>query len=396
MDNDGDYSDEQSVVNMVQVMADNTSLSGRDNPKGKGVVPSPSPPPQPPQSVHHGDGGYFPFQQSYFVPPPQAYPNMPFHDSSYFPMHHTLGSYTNMLNSSTLPPQFHSPNLSGVQLSHTSGNGSTPESGSKLDLVEEGVETSPNPKKKRKKTHLKKTMKQVVLKEPNICSGIPVMMMSSFHFLPTCGAGWDESTKTVIMEPEYLDRWIEDKSFKNAKLRQYVNKPLRHYDDLALIIGDDQATGQFASDAWKKFSRSETINLGDEMNSPMHSPQSTQVHILDDEDTPSPNEAHNTSSSKVKSSSAKVKARKTNLDSEIMLKMVDKIDVFSTNMKCVNMHWTEKLSTVLYAHSHEFSVAKLDTYYRHLFMNEHESRLFMGISSDGQKEMIEAFLNKED
>ncbi|XP_020270970.1 uncharacterized protein LOC109846158 [Asparagus officinalis] len=134
-------------------------------------------------------------------------------------------------------------------------------------------------------------------------------LRTRFRDMETCrnlsGAGWDESTKTVIMEPECLDRWIEDKSFKNAKLRQYVNKPLRHYDDLALIIGDDQATGQFASDAWKKFSRSETINLGDEMNSPMHSPQSTEVHILDDEDTPSPNEAHNTSSSKAKSSSAK-------------------------------------------------------------------------------------------
>ena len=119
--------------------------------------------------------------------------------------------------------------------------------------------------------------------------------------------------------------FFQDKSFKNAKLRQYVNKPLRHYDDLALIIGDDQATGQFASDAWKKFSRSETINLGDEANSPTYSPQSTQVHILDDEDTP-PKEALNTSSSKAKSSSVKVKARKTSLDSEIMLKMVDKID----------------------------------------------------------------------
>ncbi|XP_020262666.1 uncharacterized protein LOC109838652 [Asparagus officinalis] len=162
-------------------------------------------------------------------------------------------------------------------------------------------------------------------------------LRTRFRDMETCrnlsGAGWDESTKTVIMDPECLDRWIEDKSFKNAKLRQYVNKPLTHYDDLSLIIGDDQARGEFACDAWKKFSRSESINLGDDGDSPLPASQSPQVHILDEEDTPPPKETPAISSSKAKVCVAKGKARRNNLEDELMLKMVDKIDVFSANMK---------------------------------------------------------------
>ncbi|XP_020259868.1 uncharacterized protein LOC109836390 [Asparagus officinalis] len=202
--------------------------------------------------------------------------------------------------------------------------------------------------------------------------------------------------RSRIEHIECLDRWIEDKRITYAKLREYANKSLVHYDDLALIIGEDQARGGFANNIWKKFSHSEPINLGDDLDSPLPTDQSPQVHTLDDEDTPRPKEAPTSSTSKAKSCASKGKVRRTNLDNELMQQMVDKMKIFSASMKFVNMHWTEKLSNVVYAHLQDFSVDKLDAFYRRLFVNENESRLFMGISPVGQKEMINSFLFSKD
>nr|CAD1838479.1 unnamed protein product [Ananas comosus var. bracteatus] len=70
------------------------------------------------------------------------------------------------------------------------------------------------------------------------------------------GASWDPVSKTISLgEGSYQD-------FIRAHPKDicYLNCPIQHYDELAIICGDDQAIGEFASDD------PNNINLDEEDN----------------------------------------------------------------------------------------------------------------------------------
>nr|CAD1838646.1 unnamed protein product [Ananas comosus var. bracteatus] len=70
------------------------------------------------------------------------------------------------------------------------------------------------------------------------------------------GASWDPVSKTISLgEGSYQD-------FIRAHPKDicYLNCPIQHYDELVIICGDDQATGEFASDD------PNNINLDEEDN----------------------------------------------------------------------------------------------------------------------------------
>ncbi|XP_020081746.1 L10-interacting MYB domain-containing protein-like [Ananas comosus] len=55
------------------------------------------------------------------------------------------------------------------------------------------------------------------------------------------GVGWDEKEKKIIMGEDEYKTYIQ----ANPKDEPYINKPINDYEELALICGNDQATGKY-------------------------------------------------------------------------------------------------------------------------------------------------------
>ncbi|XP_020243296.1 uncharacterized protein LOC109821524 [Asparagus officinalis] len=78
------------------------------------------------------------------------------------------------------------------------------------------------------------------------------------------GVGYDPETKIVTMDPDCFDRWTHDKKCNSSRLKEYLNTPLIHYDNLCCIAGDDQAKGDLTKDMTEKLGSKQHVLIADE------------------------------------------------------------------------------------------------------------------------------------
>nr|CAD1831781.1 unnamed protein product [Ananas comosus var. bracteatus] len=73
------------------------------------------------------------------------------------------------------------------------------------------------------------------------------------------GAGWDEQQKMIILEGETYQTYIK----AHPKVADILNRPIKYYEELRIICGDDQATGYFKSSLFDEFgeNNNETFSL---------------------------------------------------------------------------------------------------------------------------------------
>ncbi|ONK80186.1 uncharacterized protein A4U43_C01F14860 [Asparagus officinalis] len=161
---------------------------------------------------------------------------------------------------------------------------------------------------------------------------------------------------------------------KNPRLKDYVNKPLKHYDDLKLIIGDDFVTGEFKKNAYDNFEgvANEVIDLDlpvENDSSPIQVGSSTEVKA---------NKMKN-AKTKVridKSSRANKRRLVRNEDSEEMTSFLEKVREIACAIKEGNQHYSVKLAESIYS-LREFPQHVLDHALDHLYDNEKQARLFI-------------------
>ncbi|KAH7672132.1 hypothetical protein IHE45_09G033200 [Dioscorea alata] len=55
------------------------------------------------------------------------------------------------------------------------------------------------------------------------------------------GAGWDDATKTITLDPMVALTYIE----AHPVAKPFINKPIEHYEALRVICGEDTATGAY-------------------------------------------------------------------------------------------------------------------------------------------------------
>ncbi|OAY75999.1 hypothetical protein ACMD2_26347, partial [Ananas comosus] len=79
------------------------------------------------------------------------------------------------------------------------------------------------------------------------------------------GAGWNEELKMIILEGPTYATYVENSlsicnflsiynvGVSKIKAADVLNKPIKHYDALKIICGDDQATGQFCSTIYDNY-----------------------------------------------------------------------------------------------------------------------------------------------
>ncbi|KAH7688926.1 Myb/SANT-like domain-containing protein, partial [Dioscorea alata] len=57
------------------------------------------------------------------------------------------------------------------------------------------------------------------------------------------GAGWDDVTKTITLDPMVALTYIE----AHPAAKPFINKPIEHYEALRVICGEDSATGAYVT-----------------------------------------------------------------------------------------------------------------------------------------------------
>ncbi|XP_020250755.1 uncharacterized protein LOC109828134 [Asparagus officinalis] len=396
-----------------------------------------------------------------FVQSPSVFSNVPHYDGNFFPLHHPISSYMHMLSSPPpLPQNFQGSNSSGQVHSPASITGTTSDSGKNKRIArDEAVATSAcSPRKVKSLAHKKRKIpleleaakvgptrwwtsahddvlipffanlaksglkpdnnfKQhafaMAAAEVNNQFGTSFQAKSVVNHMKTIrswfqdmqaarnisGAGWDEETQTIMLDPESFDTWNEDKN--KSKLKDYINKPLKHYENLAIICGDDQARGNFAKAAMEKFGGQEPINLAgdDDEDVSIHMSQKSphSVNLADEDNQSENNNVRSTSKDKQKKiPSARGRGRKAPYQQEIMQQMVEEVKHFSHSLNLINLHWTEKLSKAIFKHKDTYTIEFFELFYDHIFEDETKARHFIGKSDFGQRTLLENFKKMQD
>ncbi|KAH7658062.1 hypothetical protein IHE45_17G062000 [Dioscorea alata] len=129
------------------------------------------------------------------------------------------------------------------------------------------------------------------------------------------GVSWDDVEKKIVMGEEEYQIYIQ----AHPREEIYINKPIQDYDEIAIVCGNDQATGSFARTG-SQSSRS----LGARMDQPPTSPVidlDNQTQGFDDFDDFAPSENPTNDTPTTATSTAKKgkkRAKHANADEEIM------------------------------------------------------------------------------
>ncbi|XP_020266335.1 uncharacterized protein LOC109841808 [Asparagus officinalis] len=211
------------------------------------------------------------------------------------------------------------------------------------------------------------------------------------------GAGYDPTTKIVIMDPESFDMWTKDNKYSSAKLKDYLNTPLTHYDDLCVIVGDDQARGNLSKDMCKKLGSSRPLEFSEQFvnldeNDNDEGPTSHFEPVIPSgEQTYTQAQNVKSSSGVTSTSNVKTQSKKKSGDS-LTRDLIESMSYSIQNQHI--LHWSESMAKALLAHEPNFSETILDKALDFLYDNESESRRFIIKSKNAQKLFIEKIIRE--
>ncbi|XP_020273474.1 uncharacterized protein LOC109848413 isoform X1 [Asparagus officinalis] len=215
--------------------------------------------------------------------------------------------------------------------------------------------------------------------------------------LKISGASWDEESKMIKLDQFPCENW--DKV--NPNLKDYVNKPLKHFDDLSVIIGDAFATGEFRKGVYNKFGGipAQTINIDSDEHkedAPNNQETSPSEPIRE---TPKFKKSQMTHGTSLDTSHARPRVRRTeraHMDSnmKIMEKMVEKVGEMAFAIQNAHLkHWSERLSDKVYALT-QFPQHVLDHAFETLYEDERQARLFIARPIPSQVAWMNAHVSK--
>ncbi|KAJ0962448.1 hypothetical protein J5N97_030276 [Dioscorea zingiberensis] len=159
----------------------------------------------------------------------------------------------------------------------------------------------------------------------------------------------------------------------HPKARDLLNKPIHNFEELRLICGDDQATGQFARSIFEQFGvgDNEGINEGNNETDP-------GIEIMDT--TPSENETQPQETPRVSSAAPNNSrgSRSSKASFDITMEEIAKgVGDLSCTLREAKKHWIESLSDVLFAMDDEFDEDDLDRAFEVLCHDEQSARGFV-------------------
>ncbi|XP_039140442.1 uncharacterized protein At2g29880-like [Dioscorea cayenensis subsp. rotundata] len=201
------------------------------------------------------------------------------------------------------------------------------------------------------------------------------------------GAGWDDATKTITLDPVVALTYIE----AHPAAKAFINKPIEHYESLRVICGEDNATGVYATSVFADLgenSEHEGNNNNNFDEEPIEQPSD------DDADANSAPPAVSSPVS-IPATSSTPRSQRSSRGSKNPSMMGDLIVVVGEMASAIKnpTHWTESL----YAKVMEvdgFEKKELVQVFDFLQFREIEARGFMVKDMDLRKDWIETFLSR--
>ncbi|KAH7681163.1 Myb/SANT-like domain-containing protein [Dioscorea alata] len=198
------------------------------------------------------------------------------------------------------------------------------------------------------------------------------------------GAGWDDTTKTITLDPMVALTYVE----AHPTAKAFINKPIEHYKALRVICGDDNATGAYATSVFAELGDNNSENEGNNINNLNDSPV----------EQPSDDDADANSAPPVMSSpatSSTPRSQRSSRASKNPSMMGDLIVVVGEMASAIKnpTHWTESL----YAKVMDvdgFDKKELVQVFDFLQFREIEARGFIAKDIDLRKDWIEGFLSR--
>ncbi|XP_039138787.1 uncharacterized protein At2g29880-like [Dioscorea cayenensis subsp. rotundata] len=197
------------------------------------------------------------------------------------------------------------------------------------------------------------------------------------------GAGWDDATKTITLDPIVALTYIE----AHPAAKAFINKPIDHYEALRIICGDDNATGAYATSLYANFSdksEAEGNNMENFDEGPVELPSDDDADV---------NSAPPIVGSPATSSAQR--SQHSSRGSKNPSMMGDLIIVVGEMAAAIKnpTHWTEPL----YAKVMEidgFQKKELVQVFDYLQFRENEARGFLVKDMELRKDWIEQFLSR--
>ncbi|KAH7663734.1 Myb/SANT-like domain-containing protein, partial [Dioscorea alata] len=198
------------------------------------------------------------------------------------------------------------------------------------------------------------------------------------------GAGWDDATKTITLDPMVALTYVE----AHPAAKAFINKPIKHYEALRVICGDDNATGVYATSVFADLEDNNSDNEGNNM----HNFDEVPIQQPSDDDADA-NSAPPILSSPASSSTPR--SQRSSRGSKNPSMMGDLIVVVGEMASAIKnpTHWTESL----YAKVMEvdgFEKKELVQVFDFLQFREIEARGFIAKDIDLRKDWIEGFLSR--
>ncbi|OAY74950.1 hypothetical protein ACMD2_00694 [Ananas comosus] len=206
------------------------------------------------------------------------------------------------------------------------------------------------------------------------------------------GAGWDEQQKMIILEGETYQTYIK----AHPKAADILNRPIKHYEELRIICGDDQATGYFKSSLFDEFgeNNNEVFSLEYEKNDIEFEDEVDEIDgrfAQAEGARKAPNNGASSLSGRARSSAKRAREDPYLVDLVSCVgEVANALKRSAAVMEKATTHWMEELFTKI----KEISGYKSEIYeavFEYLCQSEMQARVFMTKDLDMRRSWFERY-----
>nr|CAD1840727.1 unnamed protein product [Ananas comosus var. bracteatus] len=199
-------------------------------------------------------------------------------------------------------------------------------------------------------------------------------------------AGWNEELKMIILEGPTYATYVE----AHPKAADVLNKPIKHYDALKIISGDDQATGQFCSTIYDNYinDSADGVNIAarNEMTPDNDGIEGRGLGQDGDAFTPTNNNDAIPSSGKSRGK------RPREANDEHFDDLIATVKEVAIAIKIsATAHWSDNLWPRI-VEAGGYSSEVYDTAYSFLYDDEKQGRLFMSKPTESRRAWLDRFV----
>ncbi|KAK4571430.1 hypothetical protein RGQ29_030021 [Quercus rubra] len=196
------------------------------------------------------------------------------------------------------------------------------------------------------------------------------------------GFGWDDNLKMITCDP----KTYQEEVMAHRKHAEFLNKKIDMYDELAIVVGKDTATGGFS----KPY-----VDLEHEPHNADESAEYVADNVEEDVVEKGKNTVESSTTGSGISKSRKRKHSVSNADESVLTDLSDQLKEIAVALKEINrgpVDYTALYNEVMTMMADGYSEDMLATAFDHLCENEKTARGFLAKNARLRKLWLDSFL----